>query len=171
MFGAAGAIGMATVRALVAAGHDVVCLVRPGRERSANMFDGAQARFGDATHPEAFARDGVRGERFDAVVSCMASRTGAPKDAWAVDHLAHSTALTAAKTAGVTKFVLLSAICVQKLRLEFQKAKLAFEQNSSVRVSTIRSCAIRRGAIACSPSEDLRLRSRRASRASGCSRC
>ena len=31
-----------------------------------------------------------------AVVSCLASRTGAPKDAWAVDHAANSAALTAA---------------------------------------------------------------------------
>jgi divinyl chlorophyllide a 8-vinyl-reductase len=63
----------------------------------------------------------------DAVVSCLASRTGAPKDAWAVDHAANSAALKAAVTAGVRHFTLLSAICVQKPLLEFQHAKLAFE--------------------------------------------
>lgn len=62
-----------------------------------------------------------------AVVSCLASRTGAPRDAWAVDHAANSAALKAAVGAGVGQFVLLSAICVQKPLLEFQKAKLAFE--------------------------------------------
>ena len=36
--------------------------------------------------------------------------------------------LEAAQRAGVTQFVLLSAICVQKPQLEFQRAKLAFEQ-------------------------------------------
>ncbi len=144
MLGATGAIGMATVRALVVAGHEVVCLVRPGRERSATMFAGTETRFGDATDADALARDGFRGERFDAVVSCMASRTGAPKDAWAVDHLAHSHALKAAKAAGVPKFVLLSAICVQKPRLEFQKAKLAFEQEliaSGLDYSIVRATA------------------------------
>jgi len=144
MLGATGAIGLATVRALVAAGHEVVCLVRPGRERSPDTFAGAETRFGDATNADALARDGFRGERFDAVVSCMASRTGAPKDAWAVDHLAHSYALKAAKAAGVTKFVLLSAICVQKPRLEFQKAKLAFEQElieSGLDYSIVRATA------------------------------
>jgi len=144
MLGATGAIGMATVRALVAAGHEVVCLVRPGRERSASMFAGAETRFGDATDADALARDGFGGERFDTVVSCMASRTGAPKDAWAVDHLAHSHALKAAKAAGVTKFVLLSAICVQKPQLEFQKAKLAFEQElvaSGLDYSIVRATA------------------------------
>jgi divinyl chlorophyllide a 8-vinyl-reductase len=144
MLGATGAIGMATVRALVAAGHEMVCLVRPGRERSPDMFAGAETRFGDAIDADVLARVGLRGERFDAVVSCMASRTGAPKDAWAVDHLAHSHALKAAKAAGVTKFVLLSAICVQKPQLEFQKAKLAFEQElvaSGLDYSIVRATA------------------------------
>jgi divinyl chlorophyllide a 8-vinyl-reductase len=97
VLGATGAIGQATMRALVNAGHDVVCFVRPGPDRSADMFSGAEARFGDATDPEALVRNGFCGERFDAVVSCMASRTGAPKDAWAVDHQAHVHALNAAK--------------------------------------------------------------------------
>ena len=144
MLGATGAIGMATVRALGAAGQEMVCLVRPGRERSPDMFAGAETRFGDAIDADVLAREGLRGERFDAVVSCMASRTGAPKDAWAVDHLAHSHALKAAKAAGVTKFVLLSAICVQKPQLEFQKAKLAFEQElvaSGLDYSIVRATA------------------------------
>jgi divinyl chlorophyllide a 8-vinyl-reductase len=58
----------------------------------------------------------------------MASRTGAPKDAWAVDHQAHLNVLAAARSAGVPQFVLLSAICVQKPVLAFQHAKLAFEK-------------------------------------------
>ncbi len=66
--------------------------------------------------------------QIDAVVSCMASRTGAPADAWAIDHAAHLTVLDAAKAAGATQFVLLSAICVQKPLLAFQHAKLAFER-------------------------------------------
>jgi divinyl chlorophyllide a 8-vinyl-reductase len=57
----------------------------------------------------------------------MASRTGAPKDAWAIDYQAHMNALLAAQDAGVQHFVLLSAICVQKPLLAFQRAKLAFE--------------------------------------------
>lgn len=144
MLGATGAIGAATVRALVAAGHEVVCLVRPGRDRTEGMFAGAEARFGDATNPDTLSTDALRGERFDAVVSCMASRTGAPKDAWAVDYLAHAHALKAAKAAGVTKFVLLSAICVQKPRLEFQKAKRAFEEEliaSGLDYSIVRATA------------------------------
>jgi divinyl chlorophyllide a 8-vinyl-reductase len=112
----------------VKSGHEVVCFVRPrGVDRSATLL-GAEVRTGDVTDPASIARDGFRGERFDVVVSCMASRTGAPRDAWAIDHQAHVHVLNAARSAGVTQFVLLSAICVQKPLLAFQHAKLAFER-------------------------------------------
>lgn len=128
VLGATGSIGGATTRVLVARGHSVVCFVRPGSTGVAS-FEGAEVRFGHATDPDSLAQDGFCGERFDAVMSCMASRTGAPKDAWAVDYEAHRNALEAAKEAGVEHFVLLSAICVQKPLLAFQHAKLAFERD------------------------------------------
>jgi divinyl chlorophyllide a 8-vinyl-reductase len=136
VLGATGTIGRATVHALVQRGHEVVCFVRPragvqGRlaaADSARLLAGAEVRFGDVTDAASLARDGFRGERFDALVSCLASRTGAPEDAWAIDHRAHLTALAAARSAGVGQVVLLSAICVQKPLLAFQQAKLAFEQ-------------------------------------------
>lgn len=62
-----------------------------------------------------------------AVVSCMASRTGTPADAWAIDHAAHAALLRAAVAAGTGRWVQLSAICVQRPKLAFQQAKLAFE--------------------------------------------
>lgn len=61
------------------------------------------------------------------LVSCLASRTGSPRDAWAIDHQAHINALAQAKAAGVSHMILVSAICVQKPLLAFQHAKLAFE--------------------------------------------
>ncbi len=125
MLGATGTIGRATVRALVARGHEVVCFVRPHNDTMA--IPAATVRIGDVTDPVSLARDGFRGERFDAIMSCMASRTGVPRDAQAIDYQAHVNALTAAGQAGVTQFVLLSAICVQKPLLAFQQAKLAFE--------------------------------------------
>lgn len=136
VLGATGTIGRATVRALVRRGHDVVCFVRPragvggalSPEDSARLLAGAAVRFGDAGDPASLAREGFRVERFDALVSCLASRTGAPADAWAIDHQAHVHALAAAKAAGVSHVVLLSAICVQKPLLAFQQAKLAFEK-------------------------------------------
>ncbi len=126
LLGTTGTIGRATLRALIGRGHEVVCLVRP-RPGAMPAAGGAEFRRIDLGDPAAIARDGFRGERFDAVLSCMASRTGAPRDAWAVDHRAHLDVLAAAQQAGVSRFVLLSAICVQKPLLAFQHAKLAFE--------------------------------------------
>lgn len=135
MLGATGTIGRATARALVERGHEVVCVVRPragvggalAQADTMRLLGGAAVRFGDVTDPASLVRDGFRGERFDAMVSCLASRTGAPKDAWAIDHRAHVHALAAARDAGISQIVLLSAICVQKPLLAFQQAKLAFE--------------------------------------------
>lgn len=129
VLGGTGTIGRATVHALVARGHEVVCLVRRTSARSAPpQLSGAQLRACDVTAPASLARNGIRGERFDAVLSCLASRTGAPDDAWRIDHDAHLDALRQAQAAGIPHMILLSAICVQKPQLEFQKAKLAFER-------------------------------------------
>lgn len=150
--GATGTIGRATVAALVRRGHDVVCFVRdrsgiggsftPGD--MAVLFDGATARVVDPTSPVSLSRDGFASERFDAVISCMASRTGVPQDAWAIDHRAHVNLLDAARQAGIGHFVQLSAICVQKPLLAFQQAKLAFEAaliGSGLRYSIVRPTA------------------------------
>jgi len=139
VLGATGTIGQATVQALLARGHEVVCLVRPRVARAgvagglapdqlAQRLAGAELRYGDVTQPASLQHDGFRGEHFDVLLSCLASRTGAPRDAWAIDHQAHVDALAAAREAGVQQMVLLSAICVQKPLLAFQQAKLAFEQ-------------------------------------------
>lgn len=121
LLGATGTIGRATAAELLAAGHRVTALVRQDRD----LPPGLTLAVGQATDPAALQATLAGG--FDAVVSCLASRTGAPQDAWAVDHKAHVQALRAAQAAGVGQFVLLSAICVQRPKLEFQHAKLAFE--------------------------------------------
>jgi divinyl chlorophyllide a 8-vinyl-reductase len=152
VLGATGTIGRATAHALVQRGHEVVCFVRAragvqGRlapDDIARLLPGAALRFGDVRDPDSLARDGFAGEAFDAVVSCLASRTGAPRDAWAIDHQAHLHALAAAQAAGVGHFVLLSALCVQKPLLAFQQAKLAFEKalaESGLRYSIVRPTA------------------------------
>lgn len=135
LLGATGTIGRATAQALQARGHEVVALVRPragaggrlGPDAIRQRLPGITLRFGDVADADSLRRDGFCGEAFDALVSCLASRTGAPAEAWAIDHRAHSQALAAAREAGVQQVVLLSALCVQKPLLAFQQAKLAFE--------------------------------------------
>jgi divinyl chlorophyllide a 8-vinyl-reductase len=152
VLGATGTIGRATTAALVRRGYAVVCFVRGhagvGGTRApadnAQLLEGATVRVVDPSDPLSLSRDGFAGEKFDAVVSCMASRTGVPKDAWAIDHRAHLAVLAAAQKADVRHFVLLSAICVQKPLLAFQRAKLAFEAaliESGLRYSIVRPTA------------------------------
>jgi divinyl chlorophyllide a 8-vinyl-reductase len=140
LLGATGTIGRATAAALIAAGHEVVAVVRPG---GAAVPEGCAPLAADVTEPGALAA-AIGAARFDAVISCLASRTGAPKDAWAIDHRANSLALAAAIAADIPRFVLLSAICVQKPLLEFQRAKLAFEaelQAEAIKWSIVRPTA------------------------------
>ena len=147
VLGASGTIGRAVVRSLLDRGHDAVCLVRPRapgphggrhnpdaalthapRDTPDIALAGAEIRYGLATDPASLRDHGLRGERFDALISCLASRTGAPADAWRIDYQAHVDALSVAREAGIGQMVLLSAICVQKPLLAFQQAKLAFER-------------------------------------------
>ncbi|MCX7262889.1 MAG: NAD(P)H-binding protein [Burkholderiales bacterium] len=135
VLGATGTIGQAAVKSLLREGHEVVCFIRAkaGVNGKLSLQDweaklpGAIFRTGDVTDSKSLFQDGFAGERFETVLSCLASRTGNPKDAWAIDHAAHMLALNIAQNSGVKHFVLLSAICVQKPLLAFQHAKLAFE--------------------------------------------
>lgn len=143
VLGATGTIGRATARVLHARGYHVVCFVRD-RAKARPHLPGIELREGRVTDPDSLERDGFRGESFDVLVSCLASRTGVKRDAWAIDHRAHAEALRAAQKAGVKQMVLLSAICVQKPLLAFQKAKLAFEAElaaSGVTYSIVRPTA------------------------------
>uniref|UniRef100_UPI0035C9C7FD NAD(P)H-binding protein n=1 Tax=uncultured Sphingomonas sp. TaxID=158754 RepID=UPI0035C9C7FD len=151
MLGATGTIGRATAAALVRQGYDVVAFVRaesgdqslPSADH-ARALEGISVKIVDYGDPASLAQDGFGDERFDAVVSCMASRTGEPEDAWAIDHRAHINVLEAARQADVTHFILVSAICVQKPLLAFQNAKLAFEAaliESGLRYSIVRPTA------------------------------
>jgi divinyl chlorophyllide a 8-vinyl-reductase len=107
--GASGTIGSAVLRQLEAEGHIVRALTR-----------GALA---DARA----LRQAVAETQCTVVISCIASRSGAPKDAEAIDYAANAALLAAAQAAGARQFILLSAICVQKPLLAFQHAKLKFE--------------------------------------------
>ncbi|MEM9359989.1 MAG: NAD(P)H-binding protein [Pseudomonadota bacterium] len=152
LLGATGTIGRATARALIARGYEVVCIVRASVSDLSDQsrifrgkdLSGVELRYGQVASAGSLNSLIRREDGFDAIVSCLASRTGAPKDAWAIDFQAHADVLAVAKDVGISHIVLLSAICVQKPRLEFQKAKLAFEKllmNSGVTYSIVRPTA------------------------------
>lgn len=135
LLGATGTIGQATAKALLRHGHDVICPVRAragvrgslSMEKIRTLLAGAELLVGEPSVIFGKSSNWFQHQRIDAIVSCLASRTGTPSDAWAVDYRLHANILSLAESAGVKHFVLLSAICVQKPLLEFQQAKLAFE--------------------------------------------
>ena len=122
LLGASGTIGRATARSLIARGYKVVRFLRT-RSHAEQSLQGAEIRWCDASDAESLRLHGFANGRFDAVISCMASRTGAPQDAWRVDYQANLHALQLAKELGVKHFVMLSAICVQKPLLAFQSQR------------------------------------------------
>ena len=122
--GASGTIGHAVCEALLADGHEVIGQVR----NHAPLPTGISAVFTIGLNdPDELAAQ-MKCVQPDVVISCIASRSGSPKDAEAVDFRANLNLLKAAEAGGVDHFILLSAICVQRPRLAFQHAKIAFER-------------------------------------------
>ena len=146
--GASGYIGRAVVEELKNRGHQVVALVRessrPDHSQVEAVFRGVHrvpASFAGAVK---LSQD-LAGIQADAVILCLAYRTGVAQDAWAIDNQANKDLLEIAQSQlGISQFILLSAICVQKPKLAFQAAKLAFEkalQESQIDYAIVRPTA------------------------------
>ena len=124
--GASGTIGRAVVRGCVKQGYAVTAQVRSEEAGNLPELAGADIRVVDVSQQMDVSL-AMAEITPDAVVSCLASRSGSPKDAQAVDLDANMHLLIASESQAVKRFVLLSAICVQRPHLAFQKAKLEFE--------------------------------------------
>ncbi|GHP12150.1 hypothetical protein PPROV_001087800 [Pycnococcus provasolii] len=137
VLGPTGYIGKYTTRELIARGYDVVAISRSksgiggagDEQKVRDDLPGATVVFGDATDKDSLKKAFQDiGKPVDAVVCCLASRTGGVEDSWLVDYQATRNGLDVGLEFGMSHYVLLSAICVQKPDLVFQKAKLKFEQ-------------------------------------------
>jgi divinyl chlorophyllide a 8-vinyl-reductase len=115
------------VRECVAQGYDATALVRSDTSASLAELEGAHVRIADVSKPEDVVA-AMKAANPHVVISCIASRSGSPKDAKRVDLDANLNLLMAANGVGASHFILLSAICVQRPQLAFQGAKLAFEK-------------------------------------------
>lgn len=101
---------------------------RNDKQETLSQLQGANVCFSDVTQLDVLEKSIENlGFQIDVVVSCLASRNGGVKDSWKIDYEATKNSLVAGMKFGATHFVLLSAICVQKPLLEFQRAKLKFE--------------------------------------------
>uniref|UniRef100_A0A7N0UQ12 Divinyl chlorophyllide a 8-vinyl-reductase, chloroplastic n=1 Tax=Kalanchoe fedtschenkoi TaxID=63787 RepID=A0A7N0UQ12_KALFE len=134
--GSTGYIGKFVVKELVKRGYNVIAVarersgIRGSKSKNDTLaeLNGANVCFSDVTNLTTLEESlSNLGYPVDVVVSCLASRSGGVKDSWKIDYEATKNSLLAGKKYGAAHFVLLSAICVQKPLLEFQRAKLKFE--------------------------------------------
>ncbi|GMP76756.1 hypothetical protein CsSME_00033300 [Camellia sinensis var. sinensis] len=134
--GSTGYIGKFVAKELIKRGFNVIAIARESsgikgrnsKEETLEQLNGANVCFSDVTHLDSLEKSlGNLGVSIDVVVSCLASRSGGVKDSWKIDYEATKNTLVAGRNRGASHFVLLSAICVQKPLLEFQRAKLKFE--------------------------------------------
>lgn len=121
--GATGYIGKAVVAESVRQGYNVIAVTRSLKNDP--HFDGAEVVVADVSDPASIAKTFSR--KVDVVISCLATRSGLPKDFDDIDYKATLNVLNTAQKSGVEKFILLSAICVRKPDLPLQLAKLKME--------------------------------------------
>ena len=149
IFGATGYIGKYVVKESVRRGFDSKChhtmllpnsshasysllyvaavaVVREGSKVREDYLSGAEIVVSDVTSEENILSTALS-KPADVVISCLASRSGVRKDAFAIDYQATLNCLSAARAKRASQFILLSAFCVKKPLLQFQKAKLQFE--------------------------------------------
>lgn len=126
--GATGYIGKFVVQECVRRGFKkVIAVTRSEPQGKEEYFNGANIKVADVTNPESI-KTAFEGEQVDAVISCLASRSGTKSDSFLIDYQATLNSLEAARAAKAKHFVLLSAFCVRKPTLQFQLAKLQFEK-------------------------------------------
>ena len=138
LLGYTGYIGTTLADVLLEKNIQVVCPVR--NERSLKKKDNIV--FVNMSQIESFIETSK--VKPTTVISCIASRKGGVTDSWDVEYTLNKFFLNLCKRVGIKRFILLSAICVQKPTLEFQKAKLAFEtllKNSTLEYEIIRPTA------------------------------
>eukprot|EP00555_Chaetoceros_dichaeta_P003485 CAMPEP_0198249064 /NCGR_PEP_ID=MMETSP1447-20131203/688_1 /TAXON_ID=420782 /ORGANISM="Chaetoceros dichaeta, Strain CCMP1751" /LENGTH=411 /DNA_ID=CAMNT_0043933603 /DNA_START=30 /DNA_END=1265 /DNA_ORIENTATION=+ len=139
--GASGYIGKSTVRESVRQGYNTIALVRDktkitsseGTAMYGQFFEGATVVECDVCDPEALTQAMTQiaqdNNGIDSIMSCLASRSGIKKDAYAIDYQATLNCLNSGLSPSVNArhFVMLSAFCVKNPWLQFQQAKLKFE--------------------------------------------
>ena len=135
--GASGYIGQAVVRQLLQEGYFVYAVLRQTSKLDLPHNDKLCALTLDMDKKHLWT-DQL--PEVDIVISCLASRSGSACEANFVDYGLNSDLLKFACKAKIEHFILLSAICVQRPKLAFQRAKLNFHSeliSSGLRFSIV----------------------------------
>ena len=123
--GSTGYIGKNVAKQLVHLGYKVICLIR---QNSVPLPKHIKVYEVDITSTEEMMDFNKKCPEFNVIISCIGSRTGGIHDAWSVEYKANNNLLKLGYARAIEQFILLSAICVQRPKCEFQYAKLAFEK-------------------------------------------
>jgi len=140
--GASGYIGKFVVQASANRGFETYAILRKAKQESnfKAYFRHAKPIYCDVTDPNN-VKNVFADFKPEVVICCLASRSGTKADSEKIDYQASLNTLKASQSVGAKHFILLSAFCVRKPLLEFQKAKLKFESsliNSGIRYSIVR---------------------------------
>jgi len=108
--GGSGFVGRYVVRELLARGHDVRCLVRPGSERKLGPWEGVGVCAGDVLHPEEVARAALGCEAAVHLVGIIREFPGRGVTFEKVHVQATENVVAAAKDAGAKRFLQMSAL-------------------------------------------------------------
>ena len=138
LLGYTGYIGTTLAKVLLEKKVQIICPIRNKK----NLEIKKNIVFVDISQIESFLE--TLSVKPTTIISCIASRRGGITDSWNVEYSLNKFFLDLSERVGIKRFILISAICVQKPTLEFQKAKLAFEhllQNSSLEYEIIRPTA------------------------------
>ena len=133
MAGATGFIGKAVVAELLDKDYFVYALVRKEKRIEYSDHSNLKVLSLEISKNSDWTK---QLPKIDVIISCLASRSGCERDANFVDYSLNSDLLYFALKIKLQHFILLSAICIQKPKLAFQRAKLRF--NSELVASGLR---------------------------------
>ncbi len=145
--GSSGTIGTFLINELAKRDYNIICPIRNDKKNDKILGDNlrnvlkVKVKKFDKIFVKKFFTDfsGI-----DVIISCIGSRSGTLQEAIEVEYQANIYLLELAQLFKVKQFILLSAICVQKPRLFFQKYKLKFENaliNSKIHYTIVRPTA------------------------------
>ena len=144
--GSTGYIGKSLLAELLRKDFNVICITRgndpEGFQKSSNKA--LKISYANVCNFEEIDEVSNKFGQVDLIISCLGSRHGTKEEADDVEYGANINLLNVGKKLKVRQFILLSAICVQKPVLLFQKAKLRFEKaliSSDIRSTIIRPTA------------------------------
>ena len=139
--GATGYIGSHVVKKLTRLRYKTICLTRDKKLKENKSLEVFNVDLTNALEMKEIVNTLPK---IDVIISCIGSYTGGIKDSWNVEYNANKNLLDLGLYFSINQFILLSAICVQKPKLEFQWAKIAFEKlliNSGITYSIVRPTA------------------------------